>query len=247
MIFTRNNPTLKADLYARFRGIPLDAAGTMTVEGTIGKSFALFGVALLFAAFNWFFCYQINPAAGIIASIIGMFAALGVAIWTSLKPQDSPISAPIYAAVEGIVLGGISALYNARYAGIVHAAIPLTFAIFFAMLALYRTGVIKASPLYVKTIVICTLGICLFGFINLMVWFMTGQSFFVPGDVLSIAVSLFICAIAALYFVIDFEFIQQGPEVGAPKYMEWYGAFALCVTLFWLYFQILRLLRLLRR
>jgi len=243
----RTNPSLKANLYARFAGIPLDPAGTMTIEGTIAKTAMMMLLALASGAFNWYYCSHVNPGVGLAASVISMFVGLGVSFWVVFKPDQAAIGAPIYAVVEGVVLGGISALYNARYAGIVQTAIPLTLCIAMGMLLLYRTGVIKASPLFVKTIVLMTLGACLFGFLNFICYMVTGATAFVPGDTLSIAISLFICGIAALNFIIDFEFVAQGPAAGAPKYMEWYGAFALCVTLFWLYFQILRLLRLMRR
>jgi uncharacterized YccA/Bax inhibitor family protein len=216
----------------------------MSVAGTLNKSILLVVIALVTAALNWSFIYS-NPGFGMTSTILAAIIGFGIAIYTVFQPQNSAISAPVYAAAEGIVLGGISAIYAAAYHGIVAVAVPLTICILMLMLGLYRAGVLRATPMFTRVIVISTCGIAVFYLFNLVMGLFGAGIHLQTLGPLGIGISLFICGIAALNFILDFDFIERGAEAGAPKYMEWYGAFSMCVTLFWLYLEILRLLSLL--
>ena len=172
-----------------------------------------------------------------------------VAIVTIFKKQWSPITVPIYSLLQGLFLGGISYIFNQMYDGIVLQAVLLTGAILFSLLFAYKSGLIKATENFKLGVAAATGGI----FIVYMISFV--MSFFGSGlpildinnsSLMSIGFSLFVVVIASLNLVLDFDFIEQGAEIGAPKYMEWYGAFGLLVTLIWLYIEILRLLAKLR-
>lgn len=241
----RTNPTLSENLWDQFRGMGFaSASDRMTVAGTLNKSLLLIVITLVTATLNWSFIAS-NPGVGYGVTIISALVGFGVAIFTAFNVEKSPITAPVYAGVEGLVLGGISAIFAAAYHGIVAVAVPLTICVLFLMLGLYRAGVLRATPMFTRVIVIATCGIGAFYLLNMVLrLFGIGVSLFQLGP-MGIGISLFICAIAALNFVLDFDFIERGAEAGAPKYMEWYGAFSLCVTLFWLYLEILRLVALL--
>ncbi|MEO8353673.1 MAG: Bax inhibitor-1/YccA family protein, partial [Chthoniobacteraceae bacterium] len=155
--------------------------------------------------------------------------------------------APAYALVEGVFLGGISAIYEAQFGGIVFQAVLMTFGTLFALLAAYQTGLIKATENFKLGIVAATGGIFMVYIASIVLGFFGIQ---IPGifgnGTVGILFSVVVVIIAALNLVLDFDFIEQGAEVGAPKYLEWYGAFGLMVTLVWLYLEILRLLSKLR-
>jgi uncharacterized YccA/Bax inhibitor family protein len=168
-----------------------------------------------------------------------------LALVASFRPQSAPVVAPIYAVTEGLVLGGVSALYATLANGIVPLAVGLTLSVLLVMLVLYRAGILRATPAFTRMVVVATGGV----FVLYMV--AIGLSFFhlsLPGlwtpTPLGIGIQLVIVGIAALNFILDFDFIERGSQQGAPKFMEWYGAFSICVTLFWLYLEILRLLAL---
>jgi len=163
---------------------------------------------------------------------------------TIFKKEWSPVTAPIYALLEGMALGGISAIINTRYPGIAFQAVSLTFGTLFVMLSLYRSGIIKVTDKFRIGIIAATGGICLFYFASMLLSFFHVNFF---GSVwgsgaVGIGFSLVVVAIAALNLVLDFDFVEQGVAYGVPKYMEWYAAFGIMVTLVWLYLEILRLL-----
>jgi len=162
---------------------------------------------------------------------------------TVFKTQAAPYTAPIYALLEGLFLGGVSAMFEARMPGVAIQAVGLTFGTLFCMLAAYRSGLIKATEKFKLGVVAATGGICLLYVVN-MVLGMFGRpiGFIHESGTVGILFSAFVVVIAALNLVLDFDFIERGAEQGAPKYMEWYGAFGLLVTLIWLYLEILRLL-----
>jgi len=223
-----------------------EGSGVMTAEGTLMKTGVLLLLAVLSASWVWrnaFAGANVMPYV-VTGGILGFI----LAIVTSFKPQWAKISAPIYAVLEGLLIGGISAMYANFMSGIVFKAVLLTFAIFFAMLIVYRTGMIKVTAGFKRFLMISMGGIFIF---YILTWIL---SFFgVPmmslfnGGPLAIGISLFIIVIASLSLIWDFDSIDQMAAMGAPKDMEWYGGFSLMVTLVWLYFEILRLVAMLSR
>ena len=214
------------------------SSSQMTIEGTVNKTalslFLLVGTGYL--TFN-----PINPAIIFTCGIGGFI----VAIITVFKKQWAPITVPIYAILEGALLGGISFMYNSLYDGIVTNAIFLTVGILLALLTAYRTGIIEPTENFKLGIFAATGGIALVYFVNFIMGFFGSSMGIMQIDnasPLSIGFSIVVVIIAALNLVLDFDFIEEGAENGAPKYMEWYGAFGLLVTLIWLYLEILRLL-----
>jgi uncharacterized YccA/Bax inhibitor family protein len=179
--------------------------------------------------------------------MVGAFGGLGVAILLAFKPMWASFLAPIYALLEGAFVGGISAYYSFAFAkvapGIVMQAVGLTFGTVIAMYVLYRFGVIKATERFKSIIFTATAGIAVFYLIaTVLRMFGIDIPFLHEGSMLGIGFSLVVVAIAALNLILDFDMIEKGSEMGAPKYMEWYGAFGLLVTIVWLYIEILRLL-----
>ena len=176
-------------------------------------------------------------------AIGGAIGGFILVLVTTFKKEWSPITAPIYALCEGLLIGGISAMYNAKFNGIVLQAGMLTFGTLFALLAAYRTGFIRATENFKLGVVAATGGIAIMYLVSwVLSMFNVNMSFMHGSGLLSIGISAFVVVIAALNLVLDFDFIEQGAQVGAPKYLEWYGAFGLLVTLVWLYLEILRLL-----
>lgn len=224
--------------------------GAMTLNGTVNKTGTLLLLAVLTAAFAWSQTLtptgELAPAAAIYLWG-GAIGGLVLALVTAFKKTWSPVTAPLYALVEGFFLGAISAIYNARFEGIVMQAVLLTFGTMFALLFAYRSGLIKATENFKLGIVAATGGIMLV-YLATIVLRMFGKD--IPmiheSGIVGIGFSLFVVVIAALNLVLDFDFIESGVDAGAPKYMEWYGAFGLMVTLVWLYVEFLRLLSKLR-
>jgi len=219
----------------------------MTLNGTVNKTGFLLLLTVLTAAFAW---NQVHVpgtneiAAGTMGYVLGgAIGGLVLALITVFKKTWSPVTAPLYALVEGFFLGAISAVFEMKYPGIVFQAVLLTFGTLFALLAAYRTGLIKATENFKLGVVAATGGIALLYLASFVLSFF---SINVPvihdASWLGIAFSLFVVVVAALNLVLDFDFIETGVAQGAPKYMEWYGAFGLMVTLVWLYVEFLRLL-----
>jgi uncharacterized YccA/Bax inhibitor family protein len=188
-----------------------------------------------------------NPDAVMPWMIGGAIGGFIVALITVFKKTWSPITAPIYALLEGLFIGGISSIFEAKYPGIVIQAVGLTFGTLFGLLVAYKTGFIKATENFKLGVVAATGGIALIYFVSFILGFFgVGVPFIHESGLMGIGFSLFVVVIAALNLVLDFDFIEHGAEHGAPKYMEWYAAFGLMVTLVWLYIEILRLLAKLR-
>jgi len=238
------NPALNARAFERFD--VYEQSSTMTIEGTATKTAILLAVVVTAASITWNQFQQQNPTAMPLlagGAIVGFITALV----TIFKKQWAPITAPVYAAAEGLFLGGISAMFEASYPGIAVQAMGLTFGTLFGLLLAYRTGLIRATENFKLGVFAATSGICLVylaGFI--MSFFSVGIPYIHQATPIGIGFSLFVVVIAALNLVLDFDFIEAGAAQGAPKYMEWYGAFGLLVTLVWLYLEILRLLAKLR-
>ena len=221
----------------------------MTLQGTVNKTGILLGILVLTAVYTWNLFFQTgNPAAVMPIAIGGAIGGFVLALITIFKKAWSPYTAPIYAALEGLFLGGISAIFEYQYPGIVIQATGLTLGTLASLLVLYKLGIIKPTENFRLMIVSATMGIAVLYLIS-MIMNMFGSSgigFIHSNGLFGIGFSLFVVAIAALNLVLDFDFIEQGSELGAPKYMEWFGAFSLMVTLIWLYLEMLRLLAKLR-
>lgn len=221
-------------------------AGTMTINGTVNKTGFLLLLTVLTAAFAW---SQAFTAPGQLAPGFSVYmwgGAIGgfiLALVTVFKKEWAPVTAPLYALVEGFFLGAISALYNHLYDGIVMQAVMLTFGTLFALLFAYRSGLIKATENFKLGVIAATGGIALVYLATIVLGFFNINIPMIhDSGIVGIGFSLFVIVIAALNLVLDFDFIETGAEQGAPKYMEWYGAFGLMVTLVWLYIEFLRLL-----
>ena len=237
-----SNPALNARTFADLRRDP--TAPPMTLEGTVNKAALLLFLVVVPAAWVW---SQVRTAFD--PSVVGPWILLGgiggfiAAIVTVFKKEWSPVTAPVYAALEGLVLGGLSALLETKYPGIVMQSVGLTFATLAAMLIAYRTGLIKATERFKLGVVAATGAIALYYVVGLVLsFFHVAMPFLQGNSTASIVVSGVIVVVAALNLILDFDFIETGVAGGAPKYMEWYGAFGLMVTLIWLYLEILRLL-----
>ena len=237
--YRTSNPALNSNTFkntANNNSLFLDK--TMTIKGTVDKT-ALSLVLLILAGY-----YSYSPDMTSMI-LVGSIGGLLVAILTIFKKEWAPITVPIYAILEGLALGSVSYLYNTQYEGIIIQAISLTVLILFSMLFAYRTKIIKPTENFKLGLFAATGGIFLLYLISfIMSFFGSGISLLSPNNtsMLSIGLSFGIVIIAALNLVIDFDFIEEGSENGAPKYMEWYGAFGLLVTLIWLYLELLRLL-----
>ena len=217
---------------------------TMTLNGTVNKSGILLALILVTAAFVWD-KYEGPQSAGAIMPwvAVGGIGGFILAMITIFKKTWAPVTAPAYALLEGLFLGGISAMFEARFPGIVMQAVGLTFGTLAALLIAYRSGLIRATENFKLGVVAATGGIFILYLVNFgMSFFGKSIPFIHESGLMGIGFSAFVVVIAALNLVLDFDFIENGVEAGAPKYMEWYGAFGLMVTLVWLYLEILRLL-----
>ena len=237
------NPALNANTFAGLER-SYDGTETMTIGGTVNKTGVLLLLCLLTAAWVWqkFFATH-DPVTVAPYLITGALAGFVVAIVTVFKKKWAAVTAPLYALLEGLVLGGLSAIFEAGYPGIVIQAVGLTFGTLFALLLAYKSGLIKATENFKLGVVAATGGIALVYLATMVLGFFKVSVPYIHGSgTIGILFSLFVVVIAALNLVLDFDFIENGAASGAPKYMEWYGAFGLLVTLIWLYLEILRLL-----
>ncbi|HZH43222.1 MAG TPA: Bax inhibitor-1/YccA family protein [Lysobacter sp.] len=240
------NPVLKETTFLDLAsGSVVQGAGhAMTLGGTVNKTVLLLFLCVLTGAFAW---SQVVTPAGIVGvapyAIGGAIGGLILAIVTAFKPAWSPVTAPLYALLEGFFLGAISALFEARFPGIVMQAVLLTFGTLLALLMAYRSGLIRATENFKLGVIAATGGIALVYLATIVLGFFDIRIPMIhESGLVGIGFSLFVVVIAALNLVLDFDFIESGVETGAPKYMEWYGAFGLMVTLVWLYVEFLRLL-----
>jgi len=216
----------------------------MTLAGTVNKSAILLALVVAAAAWSWSRLTSAAEPGGMMPLLVGSaIGGLVVAIATVVRKHWAPVTAPIYAVLEGVALGIISAIYEARFSGIVFQAVLLTLGVALSLFLAYRSGLIKATENFKLGVVAATGGIFLLYLIGfVMSMFGSGIPYIHESGTIGILFSLFVVVIAALNLVLDFDFIEQGAERGAPKYMEWYGAFGLMVTLIWLYLEMLRLL-----
>jgi uncharacterized YccA/Bax inhibitor family protein len=233
-----------------FLGTPYAIGGygpTMTVSGTVNKAGILALCVLATAAWSWNQFLTNGPAAIGGYTMIGAFGGFIVAMITVFKKEWSPVTAPVYALLEGLFLGSLSAMMEVRFPGIAIQSVALTFGTCFCLLLAYRSGMIRATQKFTYGIVAATGGIALVYFVSMILGLFHVQ---VPGifgsGPVGILFSLGVVVIAALNLILDFSMIEEGAARGAPKYMEWYSAFGLMVTLVWLYLEIIRLLSKLR-
>jgi uncharacterized YccA/Bax inhibitor family protein len=224
----------------------ISGAETMTLQGAVNKTIALLALVVIGASYSWNLFYNQGAAAVQPWMIGGIIGSLVFAMITIFKATWAPKTAPIYAVLEGLALGGISAFFEARFPGIVIQAVGLTFGTLFALLLAYKTRLIRATENFKLGVFAATGGIAVVYLISL-VGGMFGWNMPVihESGPMGILFSLFVVVIAALNLVLDFDFIERGHGV-APRYMEWYAAFGLVVTLAWLYLELLRLLSKLR-
>jgi uncharacterized YccA/Bax inhibitor family protein len=243
-----SNPALSENTFRNLSGAgyggSADVTGSMTLNGTVNKTGILLILAIATAAWTWHLFLQSRDYADVMPlMLVGLIGGLIFAMITIFKKEWSPVTAPIYALLEGLVLGGISAALELRYPGIAMQAVSLTFGTLFVLLLAYRSGLIKVTQKFRLGIIAATGGIMVFYLLEMLLGFFGIRFAAINGSgVIGIGFSLFVVAIAALNLVLDFDFIERGVQFGAPKYMEWYGAFGIMVTLVWLYLEILRLL-----
>jgi len=224
----------------------VESTGQMTLSGTVNKTGVLLLCAVATASWTWHMFLQSQPHDPSVVApwmLGGVFGGFICAMVTIFKKEWSPVTAPLYSALEGLALGGISAVTDARYPGIGMQAVALTFGTLFVLLLAYRSGLIQVTQKMRLGIVAATGGIALLYLLEMGMGFFGYHFTTINGNgAIGIGFSVVVVIIAALNLVLDFDFIEQGVKVGAPKYMEWYGAFGIMVTLVWLYLEILRLL-----
>jgi uncharacterized YccA/Bax inhibitor family protein len=235
-----SNPAMNESVYQR-AGFA-DSVGVMTLDGTIFKTAILTVILIGGAIISW------SP--GVAATLLSQGLLIGgsiggmiVAFLTIFMPRISPYTAPLYAALEGLFLGGISSIFEQRYPGIAMQAVGLTFGVLAVMLGIYASRIIRVTERFKIGVMAATGGICLVYFVAFIASFFGANIQFINSpSLVGIGFSLFVVVIAALNLILDFDFIEQGVQRQAPKYMEWYGGFSLMVTLVWMYLEILRLL-----
>ncbi len=232
-----SNPILDSNAFEIRGKVAYD--GGMTISGTVNKSLMLLALVSTTALFTY-----LNLGAATMAIAIG--GAIGgfiFALITTFKKEWSPITAPIYALLEGLFLGGISGVFNQMYPGIAIQAVMLTFGVFFCLLAAYKSGLIKATENFKLGIVAATGAIFMVYMASMILGLFSIEMPLIHSNgTFGIIFSLVVVVIAALNLVLDFDFIEEAAANGSPKYMEWYAAFGLLVTLVWLYLEILKLL-----
>ena len=219
-------------------------SGAMTLNGTVNKTGMMLLMLVATAAYTWSLYTPENPGAVMPWLLVGGIGGFIVALVTVFKKTWAPVTAPLYALLEGLFVGAVSAMFEASFPGIVMQAVMLTMGVLASLLLAYKSGLIKATENFKLGVVAATGGIALLYLVNIgmRLFGLDGIGFIHEASWMGIAFSAFVVVIAALNLVLDFDFIESGVEAGAPKYMEWYGAFGLVVTLVWLYLEILRLL-----
>lgn len=241
-----SNPALGSKIFEK--SLSDNSTSVMTVQGTANKTLLLSMLVILGATYTWkLFFAEANLELGaervstwmISSGIIGFVLSLIIIFVKKI----SPILSPIYAIFEGLFLGALSAFFEAKFPGIVIQAVGLTFSTLFMMLLLYKFRIIKVTQKFKMGVMAATGGIVLMYVVSWVVsMFGVNIGFMYDNSLLSIGISLFVVVIAALNLVLDFDFIETGAQMNAPKYMEWYSAFGLMITLIWLYIEFLKLL-----
>lgn len=236
-----SNPVLNEDKYKEVLDAGMLAEyEPMTVSGAINKTLLLMGLMMATGLVSYIYPSTILMWTGIIGGAIVMFIA-------SRNPSRSPVLAPIFAALEGLLVGSITAFYAYMYDGIIFQAVTATFAILFMMLMLYKSGLITVTEKFRAGVSMAVGAIMLLYLVNIVLYFFgISIPFLHDGGPLSIGITLVIIGVASLNLLLDFDNFEKGEEMRAPEYMEWYSAMGLLFTLVWLYLEILRLLSYLR-
>lgn len=241
-LFKSGNPSFGKDTYDKV-GKATDSAHVMTINGAIGKTGILLALVFAGAFITWNMYTSLAYQAYVMPLFwVGLIGGFITSLIIIFKKERAPMLAPVYAILEGLFLGGISVIINSSYPGIALQAISLTLLVTSIMLLLYRMRIIKATEKFKSIIFIATAAIVVFYLVSFVLSFFSITSPAYAATPLGIGISVVIVIIAALNLILDFDFIEQGAEAQAPKFMEWYGAFGLMVTLVWLYIEILRLL-----
>ena len=253
------NPALNLKAFEKARSYGVGES--MTIQGTVNKTFVMLFLLVMSASWVWgklmssaapvaggFEAVAVKPVVNVGPYLmIGLIGGMIAALVTIFKKEWAPVSAPIYAVLEGLFIGGISAIFERQYPGIVIQAVSLTFATMFCLLMAYKSKMIRVTQKFRMGIVAATGAICLVYFVNFIMGFFGGAITVIHSSgTFGILFSLIVVGVAALNLVLDFDFIERASSMGLPRYMEWYGAFGLMVTLVWLYIEILRLLSKLR-
>jgi len=234
-----SNPALSSNT---FQNLPVVAgAEAMTLQGTVNKTGILLLCAFVTAAWTWNRVTAGGEAGT--AIVLGGIGGFIVALVTVFKKNWAPVTAPIYALLEGLVIGGLSAYLNLQFPGIAMQAAGLTFGTLFCLLLAYSSGMIRVSDNFRLGVVAATGGIAVVYLVSMLLGLFGHTIPYIHGSgLIGIGFSLLVVGIAAMNLVLDFDFIESAAAHGAPKFMEWYAAFGLMVTLIWLYFELLRLL-----
>jgi uncharacterized YccA/Bax inhibitor family protein len=241
------NPVLNDKAFGRETTAPGEER--MTIEGTVNKTMLLLTICVVAAAWTWGRFSSTGDWASVSTlCLVGAIGGLVLGVVTSFKAEWAHITAPTYAVLQGLFLGGISAFFETQYPGIVMQAVALTFGTLLCLLGAYRSGLIKVTENFRLGVTAATGAICLLYVVQIVMRMFgsEGMPFIHEGGTFGILFSAFVVGIAAFNLVLDFDFIERGASEGAPKQLEWYGAFGLMVTLVWLYLEILRLLAKLR-
>jgi uncharacterized YccA/Bax inhibitor family protein len=240
------NPAMSEAVYRR-AGLAATPTQVMTIRGTVLKTAILVVILLVTAGYTWNQAVEGSTGLTYGLLIAGSIGGFLTALVTIFFPKVSPFTAPIYAALEGLVLGAISAVFETMYPGIVIQAVGLSVGVLAVMLFVYGMGIIRATEKFKIGVVAATGAVCLVYLVDLVLsMFGIRLPFIHESGVVGICFSLVVVVIAALNLILDFDFIERGADQQAPKYMEWYGGFSLLVTLVWMYLEILRLLAKLR-
>ena len=248
-----SNPVLNPNAFSaeRTHGI----GESMTIQGAVNKTLILLALLMIPAYWVWsmvsqptMFEQQVSiPPMVSMLMMVGFIGGFILALITIFKRQWAGVTAPLYAVCQGLAMGGISAFYEMRYQGIVFQAVSLTVATLFCLLMAYKSGIVRATEKFKAGIFAATGAVALIYFVNFIMGFFHHSITIISANSnFGIIFSLIVVAIAALNLVLNFDVIEQGTAQGAPKHMEWYGAFGLMVTLIWLYLEILNLLSKLR-
>lgn len=241
-----NNPFFKTKSFKENKEVTHDAVvidykQTMTVSGTMNKSFLMLILLIASAAITWIMTF--NGQNPIVFSIGGAIVGFILVLIATFKPHLSGYLAPGYAIFEGLFIGGISAIFEAMYPGIVIQAVSCTFVTFMVCLGLYKYEIVKVTERFKSVVLAATLAIATYYLISwLLSLFTSFQPVHYGNSWMSIGISVFVIVIAALNLFLDFDQIEKGAQQKMPKYMEWYGAMGLMITLVWLYIEFLRLL-----
>jgi uncharacterized YccA/Bax inhibitor family protein len=238
------NPFFKSDTFSSNKvhdAVIMDMDQTMTVAGTINKSFILLLLLVLGAFGTWNMVF--NDQNAMVFTIGGAIVGFILVLITSFKPHLSTYLSPAYAVCEGLFIGGISAILEQVYPGIVIQAVSCTFVTFLVCLGLYKFKIVQVTERFRSIVIAATVAIAIYYFFSwVLTFFISFQPIHHGNSLPSIGISLFVIVIAALNLFLDFDQIEEGAAQRAPKYMEWYGAMGLMITLVWLYVEFLRLL-----